>query len=42
VIIGERVRLRQARFLVGKYVDVFIMSILKSEWKVEKKIGGNQ
>jgi RimJ/RimL family protein N-acetyltransferase len=28
-------RLRQARFLEGKYVDVFIMSILKSEWNVE-------
>ena len=35
-------RLRQARFLEGKYVDVFIMSILKSEWKVEEKIGGNE
>ena len=35
-------RLRQARFLEGKYVDVFIMSILKSEWNVEKKIGGNE
>ncbi len=33
-------RLRQARFMRGKYVDVFIMSILKSEWKVEEKIGG--
>ena len=35
-------RLRQARFLEGKYVDVFIMSILKSEWNVEKMIGGNE
>jgi len=30
--------LRQARFLEGKYVDASIMSILKSEWNVEKKI----
>ena len=35
-------RLRQARFLEGKYVDVFIMSILKSEWKIENKIEGNE
>ena len=42
MIIGERVRLRQVRFLEEKYVDVFIMSILKSEWKVEEKIGGNE
>lgn len=35
-------RLRQARFLEGRYADVFIMSILKSEWKIEKKIGGNE
>ena len=42
MIIGERVRLRQVRFLEEKYVDVFIMSILKSEWKAEEKIGGNQ
>jgi RimJ/RimL family protein N-acetyltransferase len=35
-------RLREARFLEGKYVDVFIMSILKSEWKAEKKNEGNE
>jgi len=35
-------RLRQARFLEGKYVDVFIMSILNSEWDSERKIRGNQ
>ncbi|MCD6576659.1 MAG: GNAT family N-acetyltransferase [Anaerolineaceae bacterium] len=35
-------RLRQARFLEGKYQDVFIMSILKSEWNDKNKIGGNQ
>ena len=34
-------RLRQARFLEGKYVDVFIMSILKSEWESERKNRGN-
>lgn len=33
-------RLREARFLEGEYVDVFIMSILKSEWKAEKKSEG--
>jgi diamine N-acetyltransferase len=26
-------RLRQGRFLEGRYVDVFLMSILKGEWK---------
>ncbi len=26
-------RLRQARYLEGRYVDVFLMSILKDEWK---------
>ena len=35
-------RLRESRFLEGKYVDVFIMSILKSEWKIGEKIGGNE
>ena len=35
-------RLREARFLEGEYVDVFIMSILKSEWKVEKKNEGKE
>jgi RimJ/RimL family protein N-acetyltransferase len=35
-------RLRQARFLEGKYVDVFIMSILNNEWNSEKKIRGNE
>jgi len=29
-------RLREARYLNGKYVDVFIMSILKKEWNTEK------
>lgn len=33
-------RMRQARFLEGKYVDVLIMSILMSEWKAEKKNEG--
>lgn len=35
-------RLRQARYLEGRYVDVFVMSILKDEWKKEKKNEGNQ
>ena len=35
-------RLRESRFLEGEYVDVFIMSILKSEWKVEKKNEGEE
>lgn len=34
-------RLRQDRFMDGKYIDVFIMSVLKSEWK-EESSGGNQ
>ncbi len=42
MIIGKRVRLRQAHFLEAKYADVFIMSILKSEWKVEENNGGNE
>lgn len=33
-------RLREARYLEGEYIDVFMMSILKSEW-VEEKNGGN-
>jgi len=34
--------LREARFLEGRYVNVYIMSILKGEWKNNKKIGGNE
>ena len=33
-------RMREARYLKGKYIDVCLMSILKSEW-FEKKPGGN-
>ncbi|MCD6355667.1 MAG: GNAT family N-acetyltransferase [Anaerolineaceae bacterium] len=32
-------RLREARYLEGKYVDVLIMSILKSDWENDKKAG---
>ena len=35
-------RLREARYLEGKYVDIFIMSILKSEWSSMKKEGSSQ
>lgn len=35
-------RLRQARFLEGRYIDVFIMSILRDESKKEEVIGGNE
>ena len=28
-------RLREARFTNGKYIDVLVMSILKSEWQKE-------
>lgn len=34
-------RLRQDRFMDGKYMDVLIMSVLRSEWKEENQ-GGNQ
>ena len=32
-------RLREARFHEGKYIDVFVMGILRSEWR-DKKNGG--
>jgi diamine N-acetyltransferase len=35
-------RLRQARYLDGRYVDVIIMSILKDEWKKGLKNEGNK
>jgi RimJ/RimL family protein N-acetyltransferase len=35
-------RLREARYLEGKYEDVFIMSILKNEWNSEEKKGDSQ
>ena len=35
-------RLRQARYLEGRYVDIFLMSILKDEWKKENKNEGNK
>ena len=35
-------RLRQARYLNGRYVDVIIMSILKDEWKKGLKNEGNK
>ena len=34
-------RLRQDRFMDGKYIDVFLMSVLRSEWN-EESSGGNQ
>jgi diamine N-acetyltransferase len=34
-------RLREARFLDGKYIDVLVMSILKHEWKITKKKNGD-
>jgi len=34
-------RLRQARFHEGHYIDMLMMSILKSEWVEEGKNGGN-
>ncbi|MCJ7622204.1 MAG: GNAT family N-acetyltransferase, partial [Anaerolineaceae bacterium] len=35
-------RLRQDRFLEGRYVDVLLMSILKDEWKKNYKNEGNK
>jgi len=34
-------RLRQDRFMDGKYIDVIVMSVLRSEWK-EVKNGGEK
>ncbi|MDO9545333.1 MAG: GNAT family protein [Pelolinea sp.] len=33
-------RLRQVRYLEGRYVDVFLMSILKEEWNIDYKNEG--
>lgn len=30
-------RMRQARFLQGRYIDVLLMSVLRSEWKYDNK-----
>jgi diamine N-acetyltransferase len=35
-------KLRQAHFQEGRYIDVILMSILKSEWKEESKDGGRE
>ena len=37
MIYGERVRLRESVYKQGKYDDVIIMSILRSEWIARKK-----
>ena len=34
-------RLRQDRFMDGKYIDVLLMSVLRSEWK-EVESGGEK
>jgi diamine N-acetyltransferase len=34
-------RLREDRYMDGKYIDVYIMSVIRSEWKNEKG-GGDQ
>ena len=35
-------RLRQDRFLDGKYIDVLLMSVVRSEWQEEKNGGGKE
>jgi RimJ/RimL family protein N-acetyltransferase len=35
-------RMRQDRFLDGKYIDVHLMSVVRSEWQEEKNSGGKE